>query len=152
MILTLEQLYLFEKKVALIDGCFDPLHIGHIEYFKFAASFGLPVLCNVENDDYINQYKNRPSLIPAYQRIVIIDSIKYISFTHLQTTSTYDVLLKLQPKKYIKGFDWKKKKLPKEEIEACHKYGIEIEYTDKNFDSSSNLLGAFIKKYGEFSK
>ena len=124
MIVTFKQLYLCEKKVVLVDGCFDPLHIGHIEYFKFAASFGLPVLCNVENDDYIEKYKHRPNLLPAYQRIVIVDSIRYISFTHLQTTSTCDVILKVKPVKYIKGADWDEKKLPKNEIEACKKYVI----------------------------
>jgi D-beta-D-heptose 7-phosphate kinase/D-beta-D-heptose 1-phosphate adenosyltransferase len=152
MIVKLNQLPLYQKKTVLVDGCFDPLHLGHIEYFKFAASFGLPVLCNVENDCYIKKYKRRPSLLPAYQRLLIVDSVKYISLTHLQTTSTADVLKRLRPVKYIKGADWKKKRLPQEEIDICKKYDIQIEYMNKNFDSSSKLLIGFIRKYSRFKE
>jgi len=136
----------------MVDGCFDPLHLGHIEYFIFATSFNLPVFCNVENDHYIEKYKNRPSLLPEKQRVRIIDSIRFISYTHLQTTSTADVLAKLKPLKYIKGADWEQKKLPEEEIEVCKKYDIQIEYMTKNFDSSSRLLRRYLRKYGRFRK
>ncbi|OGG15937.1 hypothetical protein A3D78_01170 [Candidatus Gottesmanbacteria bacterium RIFCSPHIGHO2_02_FULL_39_14] len=150
MIIKTDQLYLYQKKTVLVDGCFDPFHAGHIDYFKFAAGFGLPVFCNVENDKYINKYKKRPSLIPESQRIIIVDSIKYISYTHLQTSSTHDVLLKLKPLKYIKGADWKKKKLPDEEVTVCNMYGIKIEYTKKNLDSSSEIIRNFINKMSSF--
>ena len=29
-----------EQKISLISGGFDPLHSGHIEYFKEAAKYG----------------------------------------------------------------------------------------------------------------
>lgn len=146
MIINTGQLHLYQKKTVLADGCFDPLHEGHIEYFKFAAGFGLPVLCNVENDQYINKYKKRSSLIPESQRIKIVDSIKYISFTHLQTISTAEVLLLLKPVYYVKGADWKKKKLPEKELAICKKYRIRIKYTNKNLDSSSEIISNFLNK------
>lgn len=129
----------------MLDGCFDPLHLGHIRYFQFAAKSGLPVFCNVENDTYIKKNKKRPSLLPQMQRVEIIDSIKYISFTHLQTTTTADVLATLRPIKYIKGADWSSKNLPKKERETCKKFSIEIVHLHENLDSSTNIVDNFIR-------
>lgn len=145
MILRSDDFKKYRGKVIMVDGCFDPLHVGHIKYFEFAASFGIPVFCNVETDSYIREYRKRPSLLPQEQRIEIIDAIKYITYTHLQETTTTDVLKLLRPIKYVKGDDWKKKVLPKDELKACKDFGIEIVYTNKNFDSSTALIKKFIK-------
>src|SRR3989338_10155426 len=143
MIISTADLVKIRRKTIMADGCFDPLHYGHIAYFKFAAGFGLPVLCNVETDRYIIDTKKRPPLLPETQRIQVIDAFKYITYTHLQTTTTSDVLRQLQPLKYIKGTDWKNKILPEDELETCKKYGIEIVYTKKNLDSSTALIKRF---------
>lgn len=146
MIIKTSELIRLQKKTVLVDGCFDPLHVGHIDYFHFAAQFKLPVVCNIETDKYIKTTKNRPVLLPQNQRIQIIDSIIYINYSHLQTTSTSDVLKKLLPVKYIKGHDWKKKSLPQEELEACRLYHIEIAYTKFNLDSSADLIKRFLRQ------
>lgn len=143
MIINTDGLIKLRRKTILVDGCFDPLHYGHIAYFKFAAGFGLPVLCNVETDRYLQEVKRRPPLLPEAQRIQVIDAIKYITYTHLQNTTTADVLRQLQPLKYVKGTDWKNKILPEDELEMCKKYGIEIVYTDKNLDSSTAVIKRF---------
>ena len=148
MIINTSRLIKLRRKTILVDGCFDPLHYGHIAYFKFAAGFGLPVLCNVETDRFLQEVKKRPSLLPETQRIQVIDAIKYITYTHLQNTTTADVLRQLQPLKYIKGTDWKNKILPEGELETCKKYGIEIVYTNKNLESST----ALIKKFSRYLK
>ena len=148
MIINTNRLIKLRRKTILLDGCFDPLHYGHIAYFKFAAGFGLPVLCNVETDRFLQEVKKRPSLLPETQRIQVIDAIKYITYTHLQNTTTADVLRQLQPLKYIKGTDWKNKILPEGELETCKKYGIEIVYTNKNLESST----ALIKKFSRYLK
>ena len=37
MLLTFDQLKDYRGRVAMVDGAFDPLHRGHIEYFRSAA-------------------------------------------------------------------------------------------------------------------
>lgn len=145
MIISTADLIKLRRKTIIVDGCFDPLHYGHIAYFKFAAGFGLPVLCNVETDRYLQEVKKRPPLLPETQRIQVIDAIKYITYTHLQNTTTADVLRRLQPLKYVKGIDWKNKILPEDELETCKKYGIEVLYIEENLDSSTALVKRFIK-------
>ena len=43
MILAFDELHPYRGRVAMVDGAFDPLHKGHVEYFRAAAGLGLPV-------------------------------------------------------------------------------------------------------------
>jgi len=122
-----------------VDGSFDPLHDGHIEYFRAAAAVGHPLFCNIASDKW-TESKHRV-LLSQQQRGVVIDAIKYISFVHLSATTTLTVLELLQPKVYIKGSDWVARGgIPSEEKEICQKLGIEIIYLDTVTNSSSRLL------------
>ena len=145
MILNYKDLNKYEKKVVMVDGGFDPLHIGHVNYFEEASKLGFPVLCNVQSDKYIREIKNRPNLLPEEQRIKLIDSFKSISYVHLCRTSTHDILAQLKPLKYVKGLDWKKKSLPEIEKQVCREFGIEIIYLDTVLDSSTNIFDNFTR-------
>ena len=41
MIIEFEELEAHRGKVAMVDGAFDPLHAGHVEYFEEGAVLGL---------------------------------------------------------------------------------------------------------------
>lgn len=145
MIVEFVRLPLYHRQVAMVDGCFDPLHRGHIEYFRAASQLGLPLLCNVASDQYVSTNKHVPFL-PEEQRAVIIDSISYIAFTHINRLTTTAVLSELQPRYYVKGKDWKDR-LPSEQIDICHQFGIEIIYLDTVLDSSARLLQNYISNH-----
>jgi len=139
MIVTTDLLHKYVGQVAMVDGSFDPLYDGHIEYFRAAAAVGHPLFCNIASDKW-TESKHRV-LLSQQQRGVVIDAIKYISFVHLSATTTLTVLELLQPKVYIKGSDWVARGgIPSEEKEICQKLGIEIIYLDTVTNSSSRLL------------
>ena len=139
MIVTTDHLHNYVGKLAMVDGSFDPLHDGHIEYFRAAAAVGHPLLCNIASDKWTSS-KHRV-LLSQQQRGVVIDAIKYVSFVHLSATTTLNVLELLQPKVYIKGSDWVARGgVPSDEKEICQKLGIEIMYLDTVTNSSSRLL------------
>jgi len=50
------------KAVGLITGCFDILHIGHIQLFRFARKHVDIVIVGLDNDESIKRTKgeNRP--------------------------------------------------------------------------------------------
>ncbi len=141
MILTFDQLKDYRGRVAMVDGAFDPLHPGHIEYFKAAHQLGLPVLCNVASDRYVRT-KHRP-LLPETQRAAIIDAIRYIDYVHIYQIDTETVLRELRPRYYVKGSDWRERGLPPDQTVICREHGIEIVYLDTVLDSSSRLLQQF---------
>ena len=45
MIVAFDELAQYRHRVAMVDGAFDPLHRGHIEYFRAAAQLDAPLLC-----------------------------------------------------------------------------------------------------------
>jgi cytidyltransferase-like protein len=137
LILTFEQLREHRGKVAMVDGGFDPLHAGHVVYFKAAADLGAPVLCNLAADRYVAR-KHAPFL-PEAQRLQVVESIRHIDHMHLNEHDTETVLRQLQPKYYVKGKDWEGR-LPQEQVEICAELGIEVVYLDTVLDSSTRIL------------
>ena len=147
MILAFEQLTDYRKKVAMVDGAFDPLHRGHIEYFRAAAEqLDVPLLCNVASDRYV--WTKHPPLLPEDQRAAIVDAIRFISYTHVNHFDTEAILRELQPKYYVKGKDWEGR-LPPEQVSICRDHGIEVVYLDTVFDSSTRILNEVIKQLSQ---
>jgi cytidyltransferase-like protein len=146
VILTFQELPALAGKVAMVDGAFDPLHRGHIEYFRMASELGVPVLCNVASDRYVRT-KHRP-LLGEDQRAAIVDAIRYISYTYIYEVDTETVLRQLRPRFYVKGSDWRGR-LPAEQIVICRDLGIEIVYLDTVLDSSSRILKDYCAQQGE---
>jgi len=142
MILTFDELPAYRGAVAMVDGAFDPLHRGHIEYFRIASQqLDVPLLCNVASDGYVRT--KHPPLLPEDQRAAVVDAIRYISYTHVNQFDTETILKQLRPKYYVKGRDWEGR-LPPEQVRICADYGIGVVYLDTVLDSSSRLLEQFL--------
>lgn len=145
MIINLRNLKKKNFNLAMVDGGFDPLHDGHIRYFKETKSKlkNCKILCCLASDKYI-ETKHKIFLTQT-QRSIIIDSIKYIDYVIKSNISTAHVLEKIKPKFYVKGKEWKNK-LPKEEIEICRKNKIRIIYINTKKSSSTKILSNYVSK------
>ena len=143
MIVAFDELAQYRHQVAMVDGAFDPLHRGHIEYFRAAAQLDAPLLCNVASDRYVST-KHAP-LLPETDRAAVVDAIRYISYTHINRFDTETILRELQPKYYVKGKDWEGR-LPPEQVRICREHGIEVVYLDTMLDSSSRILRRFAEQ------
>lgn len=142
MIVSFEQLKDYRKKVAMVDGAFDPLHRGHIEYFRAAVQqLDVPLLCNVASDRYVAT--KHPPLLPEDQRAAVVDAIRYISYTYINQFDTETILRELQPKYYVKGKDWEGR-LPPDQVRICAEHGIGVVYLDTVFDSSTRILRSYL--------
>ena len=127
----------------MVDGAFDPLHRGHIEYFRAAAQqLDVPLLCNVASDRYVRT-KHVP-LLAEDDRAVVVDAIRFITYTHINQFDTETILRQLRPKYYVKGRDWEGR-LPPDQVIICREHGIEVVYLDTVMDSSTRIL----KDYSE---
>lgn len=123
--------------VAMVDGGFDPIHAGHVAYFREAAALGAPVLCNVAGDEWVGR-KHRP-LLPQGERVAVLDAFRDVAYVHASATSTAEVLEALAPRWYVKGLDWEGR-LPAEEFAACERSGTEIVFLDTVLGSSTAIL------------
>jgi cytidyltransferase-like protein len=137
VIVQTEELPRLRGKVAMVDGGFDPLHAGHIAYFREASELGLPVLCNVSSDEWVA--RKHPPLLPQEDRGQVVDAIRYVEYTHLSRITTAEVLRLLEPRYYVKGADWRDG-LPEEEHRVCADHGIEVVYLETVLGSSTAIL------------
>tara|TARA_B100000900_G_scaffold413807_1_gene438704 strand:- start:6537 stop:7307 length:771 start_codon:yes stop_codon:yes gene_type:complete len=71
------------KHIVLVTGGFDPLHSGHIAYFKAAKQLGDELHVGVNSDEWLINKKGRP-FMPFKDRASIIEELsivdKVISF------------------------------------------------------------------------
>ena len=67
-------------KIVLVTGGFDPLHSGHIEYFKEAKKLGDKLIVAVNSDAWLTRKKGRP-FMPFEERIKIIAALDVVDQT-----------------------------------------------------------------------
>lgn len=64
-------------KVVLVTGGFDPLHSGHIAYFKAARALGDKLIVGLNSDAWLTRKKGQP-FMPIYERDKIISSLSVV--------------------------------------------------------------------------
>lgn len=65
------------NKIVLVTGGFDPLHSGHIAYFKAAKKLGDILCVGINSDEWLCRKKGRP-FMPFEERKAIVENIKYV--------------------------------------------------------------------------
>ena len=101
-----------EEKIIWTNGCFDILHVGHIELFKYAKSLGNKLYVGIDSDEKVKRDKgeDRP-FNKLSDRIKILESIKYIDkvFSFGNTEGLDTLILMHKPYVLIVGSDWQGK-------------------------------------------
>lgn len=64
-------------KIVLVTGGFDPLHSGHIEYFKAAKQLGDKLVVGVNSDAWLTRKKGQP-FMPITERVLVIENLKMV--------------------------------------------------------------------------
>ena len=65
------------KKFVLITGGFDPLHSGHIAYFKAAKTLGDMLIVGLNSDDWLVRKKGA-AFMPWNERLCIINNLSMV--------------------------------------------------------------------------
>ena len=65
------------KKIVLITGGFDPLHSGHIAYFKAAKTLGDMLIVGLNSDDWLVRKKGA-AFMPWSERLCIINNLSMV--------------------------------------------------------------------------
>lgn len=63
------------KKIVLVTGGFDPLHSGHIAYFKSARTLGDILIVGANSDEWLRRKKGQ-EFMPWEERASILSEIK----------------------------------------------------------------------------
>ena len=68
-----------QVKIVCVSGYFDPIHVGHIEYFKKSKQIGDKLMVIVNNDDQAVLKKGKP-FMKCDERIKIISELKCVDY------------------------------------------------------------------------
>jgi cytidyltransferase-like protein len=133
-----------QEKIVCVSGYFDPIHIGHIEYFKKSKEIGTKLMVIVNNDDQARLKKGRP-FMPCKERMQLIEELKCVDIVveSIDTDRTVcNTLSTVEPKPdfFCNGGDQNNNTIP--EGPVCQARNIELrDGFGEKIQSSSWLIG-----------
>lgn len=65
------------EHIVLVTGGFDPLHSGHIEYFKSAKKLGDKLIVGINSDEWLARKKGK-HFMPFHERCAIIEELSVV--------------------------------------------------------------------------
>lgn len=99
----------FNKKIVFTNGCFDLLHLGHIDYLTKAADLGDVLIVGVNSDASVSRLKgNHRPINNEEQRSMILASLHFVdAVTIFPEDTPLDLISVVRPDVLVKGGDYK---------------------------------------------
>lgn len=97
------------KKLVFTNGCFDILHLGHVEYLNEAKAQGDYLIVAINSDESVRKLKgpDRP-INNEDDRKKMLLNLKAVDCVEIFTEQTPLEIIKLiKPDVLVKGGDWK---------------------------------------------
>jgi len=118
-------------KIVFTNGCFDLLHLGHIDYLAKAADLGDILIAGINSDASVTKIKgpSRP-VNDEKTRLHVLASLFFVNGVIVFNEDTpYELIRMIQPDVLVKGADWKKEEIVGYDIVTARGGKVEtIEY------------------------
>jgi len=132
------------KKLVMVSGGFDPIHIGHLRMFEEAKKLGDELVVVINCDSWLMRKKGR-KFMSSEDRAEIIRGFKCVDHVYVLESERNDVgeaIEHWKPHIFANGGDRKDEKdIP--ETEVCKKYNVQMIFNvghGGKVRSSSDLL------------
>ena len=129
------------KKVVVVSGYFDPLHVGHLEMMKLSKELGHKLVVIV-NNDVQTRLKKGFNFMHEADRVKIIEELGVVDEVFLSVdkdASVCESLKAVNPDIFANGGDRHQGEFP--EAVICRELGIEmIDEMGAKIRSSSELV------------
>lgn len=96
-------------RVVFTNGCFDIIHLGHIDYLLKAAELGDKLIIGLNTDNSTRRLKgpSRP-ITDEHSRAMILASLSFVDAIVLFDEETpYELIKTIEPDILVKGADYK---------------------------------------------
>ena len=144
---------MMKEKAIIVSGYFNPLHKGHLDLFKKAKSLG-DKLWVIVNSDFQRVLKGSKPFMDENERLIIIQSIKYVDYALISNdrdkTQCYtlqqfhDMFSDKYDLAFANGGDQNNDTISERDV--CERLGIELlDGLGDKIQSSSWLLNHSIK-------
>ncbi|HET6350109.1 MAG TPA: adenylyltransferase/cytidyltransferase family protein [Candidatus Krumholzibacteria bacterium] len=113
-----------DARVVLANGCFDPLHVGHVRYLEDARRHGDLLVVALNNDQSTRQLKGagRP-VMPEAERAQLLAALRCVDAVLVFGDATVERILDaLRPSLHAKGTDYTAETVP--EAAVARRLGI----------------------------
>jgi len=108
------------KKVVFTNGCFDILHVGHIELMRGARALGDVLVVAINSDASVARLKgpDRP-IFPESERAELLNNMQMVDFVCIFDEETpLDAIMLVRPDVLVKGADWTANIVGQAEVES----------------------------------
>ena len=142
------------RTVALTNGCFDLLHVGHVRLIRDASGLAdlLVVALNSDASAHDNKGAGRP-VVPLSERMQVVAALAGVDYvTGFDEPTAAGVLDGLRPDIHVKGTDWTADTVPERDIVLAYGGRIEIAGDAKSHSSSDLILRLQAREPGSRSR
>jgi rfaE bifunctional protein nucleotidyltransferase chain/domain len=129
------------RTVALANGCFDVLHVGHVRYLQGARAEADLLVVGVNGDDSVRRLKGpgRP-VLGEQDRALVVAGLRAVD--HVVVFAEDDVtklILALRPDVHCKGRDYTAETVPERDVVRSYGGRVAIVGDDKDHDTRTLL-------------
>ena len=96
------------RKVVFTNGCYDLLHVGHVQLLRRAAAEGDILVLGVNSDDSVRRLKGpeRP-FVPFDERAELLAGLEMVDFVvEFAQDTPAEMIHAIRPDVLVKGGDW----------------------------------------------
>lgn len=131
--------------VALANGVFDLLHVGHVRYLQGAKAEADVLVVGVNGDDSARRLKGpeRP-ILPAVDRALLVAAQRAVDHVVIfEEDDVRGLLLALKPDVHCKGTDYTPETVPEREV--VRSYGGRVAIVGDPKDHDTRVLLARLR-------
>ncbi|HNP06087.1 MAG TPA: D-glycero-beta-D-manno-heptose 1-phosphate adenylyltransferase [Cyclobacteriaceae bacterium] len=134
------------QKIVFTNGCFDILHLGHVDYLEKAAGLGDRLIIGLNTDDSVSRFKGSERPIQDQNsRARILSSLQFVDMVVLFNEDTpLELISNLIPDILVKGSDYLAENIVGAEV--VKKHGGEVKTIDFVSGYSTSRIIEKIKK------
>ncbi|MDD3905096.1 MAG: D-glycero-beta-D-manno-heptose 1-phosphate adenylyltransferase [Candidatus Omnitrophica bacterium] len=102
-----------DKKIVFTNGCFDIIHVGHVDYLSRARDLGDILVIGLNSDSSVRRLKGKGRPINKEKdRALILSALSFVDYIVIFGDDTPGNLIKkIKPDILVKGGDWKIKEI-----------------------------------------
>lgn len=135
------------KRVALANGCFDILHVGHLRYLQGARELGDALVVAINSDRSVRAIKDegRP-ILNETERVALVSALRCVDYIVVfDEPDVSRVLDILRPSVHAKGADYTEQTVP--ERNKVLAYGGAVRITgDPKDHSTRGIIERILEK------
>ncbi len=95
------------EKVVFTNGCFDIVHLGHVDYLEKASSLGTKLVLGINTDNSVSTLKPNRPIITEESRFRLMAALQFVDLVVPFSENTpIELILSLEPDVLVKGDDY----------------------------------------------